>query len=541
MSSNRLQNYGSILSQLKEKIKAARINAALKVNNELLNVYWEVGKVISEQENSDGWGAKVVDQLARDLKTEFPDMQGFSTRNLRYMRDFYLAYPQFLILQQPAASFQVAGNQNDIILQQVAAKLPWGHHQVILDKVKTPSERFFYITKCAENSWSRNILIHQIETRLHERQGALTNNFTSTMPAIQGELAQQVFKDPYQLDFIMLGVEAKERDLENALQIHITQFLLELGEGFAFMGRQKKLLVNGKEFFIDLLFYNTKLRRHIIIELKIGEFEPEYVSKMNFYLGAFDDTLKGEYDEPSIGLILCKTKDKVIAEYALRDTSKPIGISEYRINSILPEDIKGEIPSVEELESELDKRIEESKSPAEKKLDLLKEKINRIKNEELNITANHEILCNLYDTGIKPLFKILLERLVEFDQYFMSSFRLWSDVNENATLDEVDLVWKNKEYLDKSPTLSFSCRFDGFKKAGIKAFGVYMSIYFVYDRYKYGFSFENKMEHTIFQRLYHQPMKDEDINFISDQFCEKIIDRINSQLDQFELAKDDNL
>lgn len=540
MSSNGLQNYSSILGLLKEKIKAARISAALKVNNELLNVYWEIGKVIWEQEQTEGWGAKVVDQLARDLKVEFPEMQGLSTRNLRYMREFYLAFPQFLILQQPAANLQLSDNHNDIILQQVAAKLPWGHHQVILDKVKTLDERFFYITKCAEKNWSRNILIHQIESRLHERQGALTSNFSSTLPAIQGELAQQIFKDPYKLEFIMLGEEAKERDLENALLNHITQLLLELGEGFAFMGRQHKLVTNGREFFIDLLFYHTKLHRHIIIELKIGEFEPEYVSKMNFYLGLFDDTQKGALDEPSIGLILCKTKDKIIAEYALRDTSKPIGIAEYKINNILPEDIKGEIPSVQELENELDKRLEENKTPADRKLDSLKEKIKRIKSDELNILANHEILCNIYNTGTKPLFKALLERLKEFDQYFISSVRTWSGVNQGATLDEVDLVWKDKEYIDKHLTFSFSCLFEGFKRAGVDAFSASMSIYFVFDKYRYGFSFENSINRTIFQRLYDQPTKDEDIRFICDQFCEKIIDQIDAQINQLGLESSIN-
>ena len=338
MAGKELLQYGELLHKLKEKIKSAQQRAILAVNNELLSVYWEIGNSIAEQEKLVGWGGKTVDKLAADLKAEFPEMKGLSPRNLRYMRDFYLAYPSFL--QQLAAKTELPENKQNAILQQAAAKLPWGHHLVLLTRLKTTDEREFYIHKAVENGWSRSILEHQIESGLHKTQGALVSNFKNTMPAYQSELTSQVFKDPYNFDFIMLGDQAKERDLEDALMAHVTKFLLELGAGFAFMGRQKRFDAGGREFFIDLLFYHTKLRRHIIIELKIGEFEPEYVSKMNLYLGLADDQLKGEYDEPAIGLILCKTNNKIVAEYALRDTSKPIGIAEYKIAERLPENIK---------------------------------------------------------------------------------------------------------------------------------------------------------------------------------------------------------
>ncbi len=347
MSSDLNNNYLNILQGLKEKIRQSRLKATIAVNNELLTVYWEIGNIISKQEETDGWGTKTVEKLSIDLKVEFPDMKGLSPRNLRYMRDFALAYPQFQVLQQPAAKLQDVEIEVITILQHSVAQLPWGHNCVLLDKIKPQEERLFYAQKAVQNGWSRDILINQIEGGLFKRSGALTNNFQLTIPSYQSELAIQIFKDPYHLDFVMLGEEAKERDLENALMTQITKLLLELGDGFAFMGRQKKFEAGGREFFIDLLFYNTKLRRHIIIELKIGEFEPEYVSKMNLYLGMADDILKGEYDLPSIGLILCKTNNKIVAEYALRDTNKPIGIAEYKIAKMLPDDIKGELPTID--------------------------------------------------------------------------------------------------------------------------------------------------------------------------------------------------
>ena len=289
------------------------------------------------------------------------------------MRDFSLAYPSFL--QQAAAKIEEFENESIIIWQQLVAKLPWGHHQVLLTKLKTLEERKFYIEKSIENGWSRSVLEHHISSKLIQTQGTLVNNFKNAIPAYQSELAKQVFKDPYNFDFIMLGEKAKERDLENALLTQVTNVILELGEGFAFMSRQKRFEAGGREFFVDLLFYHTKLRRHIIIELKIGEFEPEYISKMNLYLGIADDQLRGEFDEPAIGLILCKTNNKIIAEYALRDTNKPIGIAEYKIAEKLPDEVKGELPSIEDIERRVDEEMNDSLPPINKRLNLIKEKI----------------------------------------------------------------------------------------------------------------------------------------------------------------------
>lgn len=348
MPANLDKKYLAVLKSLKEKIRQSRLRATLAVNNELLAMYWDIGNTILKQQKTEGWGTKVISRLAADLKLAFPDMKGLSQRNLIYMQTFAKAWPSYSITQGRLAQLP-----ENAVTQVELAKISWYHHITLLDKVKANDVRLFYIEKTIKNGWSRDMLVHQIESQLHKRQGSLTHNFEQVMPDYESELAAQLFKDPYQLDFIMLGEEAKERDLENALMNHVTQFLLELGEGFAFMGRQKIFTAGGREFKVDLLFYHTKLRRHIIIDLKIGDFEPEFVSKMNLYLGLADDTLKGKYDEPAIGLILCKTNNKIVAEYALRDTSKPIGIAEYKIAKMLPSYLKRELPSIEVLENKL--------------------------------------------------------------------------------------------------------------------------------------------------------------------------------------------
>jgi predicted nuclease of restriction endonuclease-like (RecB) superfamily len=370
------KNYMTVLQTLKERIRQARLRAVVAVNKELLTVFWEIGNTIRKQEKSEGWGTKTVERLASDLKIEFPDMKGLSPRNLRYMREFVVAYPKFTILQRSVAKLNNNNkNPSFTILQQAVAKLPWGHNCTLLDKLKQPEERLFYAQKAIQNGWTRAMLVNQIESGLHKRQGMLTSNFTSSLPAYESELAMQLFKDPYQLDFILLGEEAKERDLENALMNQVTKFLLELGDGFAFMGRQKRFEAGGREFCIDLLFYHTRLRRHIIIDLKIGEFEAEFISKMNLYLGLADDNLKGKYDEASIGLILCKTNNKIVAEYALRDTTKPIGIAEYKISQKLPGNIKGKLPSIEEIQKRIDKELKETPVKINEKLKAVKRKI----------------------------------------------------------------------------------------------------------------------------------------------------------------------
>lgn len=328
-------NYALLLASLAERIRSAQAQAALSVNRGLVRLYWQIGREILAQQSAQGWGARVIDHLAQDLRQTFPEMKGFSPRNLKYMRAFAAAWP------------------DEPFVQEVLAQIPWYHNIALIEKLDVPETRIWYARKAIENGWSRNILAHQIDSRLHLRLGAAQTNFAATLPPPQSELAQQILKDPYTFDFLGIGPEAHERDLENALLEHLRAFLLELGLGFAFVGNQYHLEVGGQDFYLDLLFYHFRLRCFVAIDLKIGEFQPEYAGKMNFYLSALDSTLRGDADQPSIGLILCRTRNRIIVEYALRDLSKPIGVSAYQLTQALPESLKGSLPTIDELEAEL--------------------------------------------------------------------------------------------------------------------------------------------------------------------------------------------
>jgi predicted nuclease of restriction endonuclease-like (RecB) superfamily len=329
------EGYEEFLKDLKERIRGAQVRAALAVNRELVSLYWNVGRDILERQRQLGWGAKVIDRMAADLRRAFPGLKGFSSRNLKYMRAIAEAYP------------------DEQFVQQVVAQIPWGHNLRILDAITDSAEREWYMRQTVEHGWSRNVLVHQIESSLYKRQGQALTNFTRSLPSPQSELAQQILKDPYNFDFLTIGEDAHERDLERGLLEHIRRFLLELGVGFAFVGSQYHLEVGGDDFYLDLLFYHLRLRCFVVIDLKISEFQPEFAGKMNFYLSAVDDTLRHPDDQPSIGIILCKTKNRVIVEYALRGTQKPIGVSTYQLTESLPKQLKGSLPTVEELEAEL--------------------------------------------------------------------------------------------------------------------------------------------------------------------------------------------
>ena len=333
--SNLPANYTVLFHALQERIRNAQMTAALAINRDLVLLYWQIGREILAQQAAHGWGAKVIDRLAQDLRRAFPEMKGFSPRNLKYMRSFADAW------------------SDEQIVQQVVAQLPWGHNIRLLDLIKDQADREWYARKAIENGWSRNILVHQIASKLHQRIGQAQTNFARTLPSPQSELAQEVLKDPYTFDFLSLGEAAQERDLERALLAHLRAFLLELGLGFAFVGSQYHLVVGGQDFYLDMLFYHFRLRCFVVFDLKIGEFQPEYAGKMNFYLSALDEMLAGEQDQPSIGVILCRDKNRVIVEYALRDLSKPIGVSAYQLTQLLPEFLKRSLPSIEELEAEL--------------------------------------------------------------------------------------------------------------------------------------------------------------------------------------------
>ena len=332
-------DYQHFLAQLKTRVRDAQIRAALAVNAELVTLYWHIGSEILNRQQQQGWGTKIIDQLAADLRHEFPEATGFSARNLKYMRAFAEAWPD--------AEF----------VQQVVAQIPWGHNVRLLDYVKVPVEREWYVRQTIENGWSRNVLTAQVESGLYQRQGRAVSNFAHTLPAPQSELAQQLLKDPYTFDFLSLGVEARERDLERGLLDHVRAFLLELGKGFALVGSQYHLEIGGQDYYLDLLFYHLKLRCFVIIDLKMGEFKPEDSGKMNFYLAAADDLLRHATDQPTIGLVLCKTQNRVISEYALRGLSQPIGVAEWQLTRSLPPELRRDLPTEEEVTTRLAPRV----------------------------------------------------------------------------------------------------------------------------------------------------------------------------------------
>jgi predicted nuclease of restriction endonuclease-like (RecB) superfamily len=327
--------YDSFLQDLKDRIRTAQLRAALSVNRELVLLYWSVGRDIFTRQENEGWGAKIIDRLSDDLTKAFPEMRGFRARNLKYMRAFAEAYP------------------DKEFVQQVVAQLPWGHQVRILDSVKDSKQREWYIRQAVQSGWSRSVLVHQIESKLFDRQGHALTNFDRTLPAPQSDLAQQLIKDPYNFDFLTLGPDLLERDLERGLIQHVRDLILELGKGFAFVGSQYHLEIGGQDFFLDLLFYHLRLRCYIVIDLKIEEFKPEFAGKMNFYLSAVDDLLRRSEDQASLGLILCKERNKLVVEYALRDMSTLMGVAEYRLTQALPERLKSELPTNEDLAAEL--------------------------------------------------------------------------------------------------------------------------------------------------------------------------------------------
>ncbi len=387
------EGYLSMLEDIKQKVAQNQPLAAMAVNSRLTYLYWLIGNHILVEQERQGWGAKVIGQLESDLRVAFPKMRGFSKRNLTYMRQFANAWTkdmlekqlqeQALIEVQPFTQQGVAQIENKsgiVMTQQGAAQLikkdkldmpeqleitfeaftmhpisciPWSTHMVLLDKVSSPKERLFYCIKTTEGSWSRNVLMNKLEQNLYETQGTLPNNFATTLPAPQSELVRDTFKNPYFFGFLQLGDEASERAVEDKLTKQITSFILELGAGFAYMGRQFKLEVGGQEYFLDLVFYHVKLKRYVVIELKIGEFKPEFTGKLQFYLSAFDDIVKQASDNDTIGLILCKEANHIVAEYALRDSSKPMGIAKYQLVDALPDQLKDQLPTKEQIEASL--------------------------------------------------------------------------------------------------------------------------------------------------------------------------------------------
>ncbi len=336
-------DYMDFLSELKTRISHERIKTVLSANASMVLLYWDIGQSILERQGREGWGAKVIDRLSHDLKAAFPDMGGFSARNLKYMRKFAGAWP------------------DRQIVQEALAQIPWYHNLALLEKTDTPELRLWYARKAVEHGWSRNILAMQIESRLHDREGKAQNNFPITLPPADSDMAAQLFKDPYLFDFLGTADPRREADLEQKLIDHIQKFLLELGQGFAFVGRQVHVELGERDFYLDLLFYHLKLRCYVVVELKSGRFEPEYAGKLNMYLGIVDDVLRHPDDKPAIGLLLVKEKDQVVVEYALTGYNNPISVAQWEreITQSLPEELKSSLPTVEEIEAELGKEVDD--------------------------------------------------------------------------------------------------------------------------------------------------------------------------------------
>ena len=355
--------YASLLTDIKIRVRAAQLRAAVTVNRELIQLYWDIGRVIVTAQETKGYGKQVVERLASDLQKEFPGMAGFSPQNIWFMRSFYLAWSAM----SPKLSQAVRESKAAILSQPVRessppappapiSELPWGHNRLLLSKLDKPAIRLWYAHNTVQHGWSRAVLTHYIETQLHKREGKAVTNFKHTLPPAQSDLAEQTLKDPYNFDFLTLRSDAHERDLEQGLLEHIQRFLLELGVGFAFVGRQYHLEVSGQDYYLDLLFYHLRLRCYVVIDLKMKAFEPEFAGKMNFYLSAVDDQLRHADDQPSIGLLLCKERDHLTVEYALRDLKKPIGVAQWQTKLVesLPKNLKGNLPTVAEIEAELD-------------------------------------------------------------------------------------------------------------------------------------------------------------------------------------------
>lgn len=331
------KDYKKFILEIKQRIQSAQIKAAVSVNRELLRLYWDLAERIGVKQKTASWGDGFLAQMSRDLQIEFPEMKGFSRRNLELMRQWH----QFWATKTPIA-------------QQLVSQIPWGHNLVIISKVKNTDEALFYVEKIIQNNWSRAVLIHQIESRLYRRGGKAITNFKATLPEAQSDLAREMIKDPYQFDFLTLREKHDEKELEDALISHVTKFLLELGAGFSYIGRQYKIEIGGDEFFIDLLFYHIRLHCYVAVELKVEKFKPEFAGKLNFYVSAVDGRLKTKRDNPTIGILICKSKNNTVVEYALKDIHKPLGVSEYKITKNLPKEYRSELPSIKEIEAELD-------------------------------------------------------------------------------------------------------------------------------------------------------------------------------------------
>lgn len=354
--------YASLLGEIKRRVQVSRARAMMSVNAELISLYWEVGRLVDERQRREGWGTRVIPRLSHDLRSDFPDEAGFSERNIKRMLAFYREYAETeLVPQTVALSEMGAGAGGDEPVPQAVAQIPpallmavpWGHHDLLMAKVKDLTTRAWYMRASVESGWSRAVLLAQVQNGAHERAGQAVTNFALRLMPPDSDLAQQALKDPYLFDFLTLTDDFRERELEAGLVAHMERFLIELGQGFAFVGRQYHLTLGDRDFYLDLLFYHLTLRRYVVVEIKRGEFQAEYAGKVNLYCNLVDDQLRHEGDGPTIGLILCQEPDRLFAEYTLRGIGTPIGVSSYELTRALPAELESTLPTIEQIEREL--------------------------------------------------------------------------------------------------------------------------------------------------------------------------------------------
>ena len=359
MSTGDDNSYSGWLKELKQRYLSQRLKASISVNTALLEFYWSLGQDIEARQYANTYGSGFYKNLSKDLQRELPNSKGFSPTNLKYMLYFYRLYSPFLenhLRGVEESAIQNRPQAADDFKETILFAIPWDHHRRIIDHSKDNADKaIFFVKKTLANNWSRDMLLNWLDTDLYEREGKAITNFKTTLPIVQGDLAQQITKDPYNFDFLAMREEYDERDLEDALVTNVTKFLLELGKGFSYMGRQFRLTVGSQEFFPDLLFYNAHLHAYIVLELKVKSFKPEYLGQLSFYVSAINNQLKTDIDNPTIGLLICKDKDNVVAKYALDAYNQPIGISEYQLSKLFPKDIESSLPTIEEIEKELKK------------------------------------------------------------------------------------------------------------------------------------------------------------------------------------------
>ncbi|NOQ31560.1 MAG: DUF1016 family protein [Helicobacteraceae bacterium] len=346
------KEYKHFIVEIKKQIQISQTRAITKVNQEMIILYFNIGEIIHQKQQKLGWGAKVIDNLSNDIKVAFPELGGFSTRNIKLMVQFYTEYSDIQIGQPSVAQIK-SENKSEQNVQILVTQIPWTHNILLIQKIKDINLRYWYITKIVEHGWSKNILALMIKSEVHKREAKLTSNFKAILPSNDSDLVQQSFKDPYIFDFLTISEPFREKELESNLIEHMEKFLIELGSGFAFVGRQYKVEVGDSDFYIDLLFYHLELRCYVVVELKKGKFKPEYSGQVNFYCSAVDGKLAHKDDNPTIGLILCQEKNEIIAEYSLKNMAQPIGISEYELTEILPKEFESSLPTIEMIEDEL--------------------------------------------------------------------------------------------------------------------------------------------------------------------------------------------